>query len=87
MGPGKIINIAQFRLDQLTPAMAHIDMGFALEKAKSIILTMYKNKNLDFATQLFDYIVIDQPDKILLTIPTELLISQVDAENPELFTQ
>ncbi len=53
----KIVNICHFTLDKMTEAMAQLDTGYSLPEAKKIISTMYKNKNIDFATQHFSFIV------------------------------
>ncbi|MGZ3999590.1 MAG: hypothetical protein ACXVIY_03130 [Mucilaginibacter sp.] len=82
MGTGIIRTISQFRLDQFNDNMALIDMGMPAAKAKATLLTMYKNKNFNWDTQLFDFILIEQPDKVLL-IPDELFGHYVDAENED----
>jgi hypothetical protein len=55
-----------------------IDTGYDLAKCKEIILTMYKNKNLDYRTQQFMYILIEQPDKTIMPVPDYLYGQYVD---------
>lgn len=51
-GLAKLVSIKQFTLDEINEYMARIDTGYSLEECRKIILTMYKNKNIDWKTQL-----------------------------------
>lgn len=69
IGLGNIIDIKIFKLEQLNTFMAAIDTGYNLPTCKEIILTVYKNKNIDWSTQLLMYILIEQPDKDRMPAP------------------
>ena len=69
LGPGVIRSITHFTLDKLTANMSYLDTGYSINKCKQTILTMYKNKNLDWNSQQFSFILIEQVEKVLLPFP------------------
>jgi hypothetical protein len=93
IGPGIIRAITPFRLDRFTPSMALLDMGYPLDEAKKVILNMYKAKNINWSTQILDFMVIEMPEKIVIPFPDELFGTWQDAPDPvdnqpkTLFTQ
>ncbi|MBD1364404.1 hypothetical protein IDJ77_11345 [Mucilaginibacter sp. ZT4R22] len=68
LGPGIIRDIKDFKLAQLTPIMAMLDTGYELEDCKGIFHKMYKNKNVNWDTQLLSFILIEQPFKRTISI-------------------
>ena len=59
-GKGKYILVAEFKLNQLKPAMAWLDTGYSLEETLSIIRTMYYKKVPNVETQSFAYILVQK---------------------------
>jgi hypothetical protein len=58
---GKMFGIAELRekrvlrFDQLNPFITFLDTGYGVEHTINLIKTMYKNKNINWDTQLLDF--------------------------------
>jgi len=55
--PGKLIVIEEFRLDNLPNSFSLLDAGLLKEDYAKMIRTMYKNKNINFDTQWWAFMV------------------------------
>ncbi|MGZ3983410.1 MAG: hypothetical protein ACXVJE_19435 [Mucilaginibacter sp.] len=74
MGPGTIIEIMNFKLNNLNEFMARLDTGYNVPECKSVMLNMYKHLNLDYTTQLFSFILIEKNGRKGLPIPDEFFV-------------
>jgi len=72
LGEGIVRGVSHFKLDALNAYMACIDSGLTVEKCKAMMLTMYKNKNINWQTQELSFILIEMPKKQVIMLPDEL---------------
>lgn len=56
LGTAEIIEIYKFKFDDIPLCVALIDTGYSIGEFKHILKTMYKNKNIDWANQIFYWI-------------------------------
>jgi glucuronate isomerase len=58
---GKMLGVAELKavktitLHQLNPYITYLDTGYDVEQCRNILKKMYKNKNVNLETQLFDF--------------------------------
>ena len=83
IGPGVIAAISDFKLSGLNNFMAQIDTGYSVEAAKQVILTMYKNRGLNWDTQLLSFILIEMPEKQVMPLPESFFGTWQDAPETE----
>jgi hypothetical protein len=79
IGTGVIRSIIDFKMSHLTIYMALLDMAYPVEQCKEVLLTMYKNRNINWDTQLLSFILIEQPKKHIFRLPHEIF-NPLDAE-------
>lgn len=56
-GIARLQVIHTFNLFKVTPAITFLDSNLNVFEFQKLILTMYKNKNIDFKTQMFCFLV------------------------------
>ena len=54
----KIVAIKHFTIDRINEFVARIETGYSREKTIALIKTMYKNRNINWNTQLLSLIMI-----------------------------
>ena len=57
-GKATILCVVRFRLDQISEHVARLDTGYSAEDCKKMIRTMYKDKPINWNTQLLDFPVL-----------------------------
>jgi uncharacterized protein YqfB (UPF0267 family) len=55
LGTAELRDKRTIRLDQLNSFITFLDTGYGVDKTKDLIRTMYKNKNINWETQLLDF--------------------------------
>ena len=51
-GAAKILEIREFKLEQMNEFVARIDTGYSEQECKDILTKMYKNKSINWETQI-----------------------------------
>jgi hypothetical protein len=59
-GQARIVDVKYLLLSQISDWIARLDTGYDAAKCKEIILTMYKNSNLDWDTQRLAYVMLEK---------------------------
>jgi len=54
IGEALLIDKKSFYIKDLNEWIAHIDTGYNVQECKNILLTMYKNKNINWDTQIIN---------------------------------
>jgi hypothetical protein len=57
LGTAQIISIKSFTIDKLNDFISYLDTAYNAERCDALIRTMYKNKNINWNTQLLDFIL------------------------------
>jgi hypothetical protein len=57
-GIARIIDRRSILISQINNAVAYMDTGYGIERTKEIIRTIYSDKNINWETQLLDYIIL-----------------------------
>jgi len=65
LGYGQIIDIRGFYLKNLNDWLAMIDTGFSADECRQILKDMYKNKNVNWDTQILHSILIKKTTSLI----------------------
>ena len=57
-GHGEIVDIKKLKLSDINEWVARIDTGYSQKECQDILIKMYKNKNVDWDTQIIYLILI-----------------------------
>lgn len=68
LGHAQIIDIRGFYLKNLSEWVAMIDTGYSADECRKILKTMYKNKNIDWDTQVIRVILIKKIESPLTLV-------------------
>lgn len=58
VGDFVVIDIKEFLITELNRFMSFLDTGYDVKETQKVIYTMYKNKNIDWKKQRFQYILL-----------------------------
>lgn len=57
LGTATIVSIKSFKIDKLNEFITYLDTAYSPRKCEELIRRMYKNKNINWETQLLDFIL------------------------------
>lgn len=58
----KIVEVRYIVIEQVNDWIARLDTGYDAEACKTLIKTMYKNKQIDWRSQRLAYIMLEKPN-------------------------
>lgn len=62
VGFAKLKDLKQIKIDEINNFMSFLDTGYNAATTKEIIKNIYKSKQINFETQVFDYCVFEYQD-------------------------